>query len=84
VNQGAFKIAGVEKKRAAFMKKLTLIITCEECGHVQHLEAKNEREIESLVSAFRCPGRCRSTHHSYISIGEISYNTVHAPQLMAV
>ncbi len=53
------------------MKKIKLIIACEECGHVEHLHVRSDQEVESLVAAFRCPGSCRSTHHSYISIGEL-------------
>lgn len=60
------------------MRKIKLIIACEECGHVQHLEVSHEYEIDRLVAAFRCPGSCSATHRSYISIGELSLADEHS------
>ncbi len=55
------------------MKNIKLIITCEECGHVEHMDLDTEQQVEAVVAAYRCPGSCRSTKHSYISIGEITF-----------
>ncbi|MDZ7316211.1 MAG: hypothetical protein ONB24_08830 [candidate division KSB1 bacterium] len=53
------------------MENIKLIIICEECGHVEHLEVESEEEISAKVASFRCPGECRSSMHSYLSIRQL-------------
>ena len=58
--------------RELHMSNLELIITCENCGHVEHLIARNEEESIRLFEKFNCPGQCSPKFYSYISIGEIT------------
>ena len=51
-----------------------LIITCEECGEVQHFNASSEIEVDKIYSEFICPNRCDRKYYSYITIGEIHIN----------
>lgn len=54
------------------MSILELIITCEHCGHVEHLTPTSENESNRLVEKFNCPGQCSPKFYSYICISEIS------------
>lgn len=65
------------------MNKLELIITCENCGHVKHLEAKNENESARLIENFSCPGQCSPKYYSYITIEQISVNAMRKPEHIA-
>ncbi len=65
------------------MNSLELIITCENCGHVEHFETFSERESKRIFEQFSCPGQCSPKYYSYISIGEISVESIQKPREVA-
>lgn len=65
------------------MDKLELIITCENCGHVEHLNAKDENDSIRLIDNFTCPGQCSPKYYSYITIEQISIDALRTPAHIA-
>ena len=65
------------------MSKLELIITCENCGHVEQLEASNDIDSKRLFEQFNCPGQCSPKYYSYFSIGEIPVEEINKPLQVA-
>ncbi len=61
------------------MNKVELIITCENCGHVEHLNAQNENDSTRLIDNFTCPGHCSPKFYSYITIEQISIEALRKP-----
>jgi hypothetical protein len=51
-----------------------LIITCEECGEVQHFVAANEQHVEQIFNNFCCPKKCDPVYYSFITISQIPLN----------
>ena len=58
------------------MNKIELIITCENCGHVEHLEVESENESVRLIDKFACPGQCSPKFYSYITSEQISVDAI--------
>ena len=56
------------------MTTLKLIITCEECGEVQHYVVANEQHVEKIFNNFCCPKKCDPVYYSYITISKIPFN----------
>ncbi len=65
------------------MSQLQLIITCENCGHVEHFKVKSEMESEKIIDNFTCPGQCSPKLYSYITIGQISMQSFQQPAYVA-
>lgn len=65
------------------MSKLQLIITCENCGHVERFEVHSETESEKIIKNFTCPGQCSPKLYSYFTIGQISIKSFQKPALVA-
>jgi hypothetical protein len=51
-----------------------LIITCEECGEVQHFVVANEQQVEHIFNNFCCAKKCDPVYYSYITISQIPFN----------
>lgn len=61
------------------MNRVELIITCENCGHVEHLNARDENESVRLIDRFTCPGQCSPKFYSYFTIEQISIDALRKP-----
>ena len=61
------------------MSSIELIITCENCGYVEHLHADSYDESIEMFKQFRCPGQCSKKFYSYISSGEMSIKSLQNP-----
>ena len=72
-----------QSRRDTFMNGLELVITCENCGHVDHFETFSESDSEKIFQHFSCPGHCSPKFYSYISIGEISAESILSPLKVA-
>ncbi|MBN1464136.1 hypothetical protein JXA02_00140 [candidate division KSB1 bacterium] len=66
------------------MSKIELIITCENCGHVEHLEVDSENESIRRIDNFTCPGQCSPKYYSYITSEEISVGALLLEQIAHV
>ena len=51
--------------------KISLILTCEQCSHVEHLTVSTEDECREKIERFDCPNHCKNKYFSYITIDEI-------------
>ncbi|MBN1479980.1 hypothetical protein EH223_18790 [candidate division KSB1 bacterium] len=65
------------------MNRVELIITCENCGHVEHLTARDEEESARLIDRFTCPGQCSPKYYSYITIEQVSIDALAKPVKVA-
>ena len=72
-----------QSRRDSIMNGLELIITCEDCGHVEHSESFSENDSKKIYQQFSCPGHCSSKYFSYISIGEVSAESILHPMKVA-
>lgn len=61
------------------MNGIELIITCENCGHVEHFETFSESECAKIFQQFSCPGQCSPRLYSYITIGEATADSILNP-----
>ena len=68
-----------QSRRDSIMNGFELIITCENCGHVEHFETFSENDSKKIYQQFSCPGHCSSKYFSYISIGEVSAESILRP-----
>ncbi len=64
--------------------KIELIITCENCGHVEHLEVDSENESIRRIDKFSCPGQCSPKYYSYITSKELSLTALVTEQIAYV
>ena len=69
--------------RRELMNPIELIITCENCGHVEHQTAYSENESTRLIDKFSCPGQCSPKFYSYITSELRSFETIRKPEQVA-
>lgn len=53
------------------MSLVTLIITCEECGEVNHYNDISDSAVDNIFKNFVCKNNCNKKFLSYITIGKI-------------
>ncbi len=73
----------LQSRRDIFMNGLELIITCENCGHVEHFETFSEADSEKIFRQFSCPGHCSPKYYAFISIGEVTADSILNPMEVA-
>ena len=65
------------------MNEIELIITCENCGHVEHLAVESEKESVRRIEKFNCPGQCSPKFYSYITSEQIAIEAIRKPEQIA-
>jgi len=67
------------------VNKIQLIVTCNACGYVEHLDINSESDCQKKIQSFICPKGCPEKYKSYISIEQVplSSELILEPELAA-